>query len=219
MGLKIAPFVRNARRILNNPFADLELVIELFDAVAESAPVSLWYQRLRARIPPADARALEALTREPLDLERLRALPAPSFGRHLASFLDDNHLNPNYYLDLYPPVRPVFERNWLAWRFAKTHDMHHTLLGVGVSVADEVGLQVFNCVNFSEPTSAASIALLPYIMMRYPEGLRSFANARAGLRGGLRVANLLTFPFELHYATDITTLRRWCGVPEGGLYG
>ncbi len=218
MPLKVRPFVRNARRLLVNPFADLELVQELVEAVADWFPVRAAYARLVARIDKEEAAHLAKLTREPIDLPALRALPPASFGRHFATYLDRHGLDPDYYLNLYPPVRPAFHANWLLWRFGKCHDMHHTLLDVGVSVPEEFGLQVFNVMNFGEPLCLSSIAISPYILLRYPDQGRTLSCARDAIRLSRRIRNLLTFPFEDHYQTDLAELRRICHVPEGGLF-
>ncbi len=216
MGLKLWQAVGTLPDLFRDPY-DLPRVVELYDALSSWRPIEALYA-LMVRGVDADTRAeLAALTRQPVDVHALAALPAGTLGRAYVDFLAHHGLTHDYYLQAYPPSRATVEANWVMHRFAKTHDFHHVLLGASAELPDEIGLQVFNVLNFGEPFGAASVVALPFVMFRYGERRRTLrAVLRLG-RAARRLDNAFLFPWERHYATPVTALRERFRVPANGL--
>lgn len=218
MGIRIRQLLGITPKIIADPY-DLPAVVCVFDALSEFAPVVWGYERMVAHLAPDDRAELEALTAEPIDYGALRDLPEGTLGREFARFLDTYELAPDYYTQAYPPSARTFERNWIMNRFAKTHDFHHVVLGLDAHLPDEIALQIANWINFREPYGIASVALMPYVVLRYvaqgPHNvLRSLWRTLPSVG---RFENLFTFPWEHHLETPVVELRRRLGIPAAGL--
>ncbi len=206
------------RQLVREPY-HLESDVQLFDALAEFGPVAGLYRRMVSDLDPSQRAHLESLTRRPVDLESLAALPEGTLGRAYIDWLSSNGLVYDYFLQAFPPSRARLERNWVMLRFAKTHDLHHVVLGLQASVPEETALQVFNLLNFREPYGAASVVGLPWLLWVYREhGVRSTLDLmRRVVPWSWRLPNLFAFPFEDHYADDLVDVRRQLGIPEQGI--
>ncbi len=216
MGIKLRQALGTLPDLFRDPY-DLSRVVELYDALSTWAPIELAYDAMVRGLDATERAALAALTTEPLDIDALTALPSGTLGRGYIDFLEDHDLAPDYWIQAYPASVATTERNWVMHRFAKTHDFHHVVLGASASLPDEIGLQVFNFLNFGEPYGFASVGALPFVMLRYPAWK---ATLRAVWRLGRvapRMDNLFLFPWEHHYATPVTALRARFGMPAEGL--
>lgn len=168
---------------------------------------------LLGRIDPALAgrlRDLDPLIPE-IDLPALRRLPAGTFGRAYADFLDRHHLQP---FVLGPDVDPEVLRRNAHWaRYALVHDMFHVLLGYGPDLAGEAGVYAFTLAQriariFWVWLPAAMIVLPLLAPWRLP---RMIANARRGFALGRRVDCMLAVPLERRFGDDLEALRRELG--------
>src|SRR5262249_51768425 len=121
------------------------------DALADW-PVMRWlYARMLDGISPAEREHLRELTGRPIDLEALTRLPENTFGHAVSRFMRDNALNASAQIASYPPIAEAIERDWILKRFARSHDLHHVLTDFAVDPAAEIGLQIFDAVNFRQP--------------------------------------------------------------------
>jgi ubiquinone biosynthesis protein Coq4 len=216
MPLKIRQMARTLPTLVADPF-DLPAVVKLFDGMASSSLVRLPYQRMAERLDEADRARLERLTREPVDMEALGRLPRDSFGGAYARWMSICRFSPSYYADVYPPSVALFEAHWPLLRYAKVHDFHHVAMGLGANLPDEIGLQVFNLLNFGEPMGGMTLGLLPYVLARYGQPARTLAQVGRCARLSRRLPDLWIFPFEERYAQPLAELRRELGLPVEGL--
>lgn len=201
--------------ILRDPY-DLRATLEVVDGVAGFRPLELWYARMAARLSPEDRARYQRLTRERIDLPRLRGLPHGSYGRALASFVDSEQIDPEYFLNLYPPAARTLEAHWVMHRFAKVHDPLHVLLGLSTWLPHEMGLQLFHFTNFGEPLALGTfINFWPVVIKRAPL-LPTVSEMVRLPRLGPRLPNLLWFPHEERWEQDLLDLRRELGIPPEG---
>ncbi len=88
---------------------------------------------------PGAATALAEKPRLTFELERLRALPDETFGRAVARYFDDNHLDPR----AIPTLPSQDELAWTKAHLYETHDMWHVATGFSTDIAGELALQAF----------------------------------------------------------------------------
>ncbi len=93
------------------------------------------------------------LSSDRVDFARLRALPATTFGGAYARHLDDNGITADYQA---AATRHVDDPDiaYLMRRFRQTHDVWHTLLGLGIAGHEEVIIHSFSYGQLRLPVSA-----------------------------------------------------------------
>lgn len=93
------------------------------------------------------------LSSDRVDFTRLRALPATTFGGAYARHLDDNGITADYQA---AATRHVDDPDiaYLMRRFRQTHDVWHTLLGLGIAGHEEVIIHSFSYGQLRLPVSA-----------------------------------------------------------------
>ena len=111
-------------------------------AEMESTPEG---QRLLANRPE--------LSSELVDYDRLRSLPATTFGGTYARHLDGNNITADYQA---AATRHVDDPTmaYLMRRFRQTHDVWHALLGIGITGHEEVLIHWFSYGQLRLPVSA-----------------------------------------------------------------
>jgi ubiquinone biosynthesis protein COQ4 len=112
---------------------------------------------LAAMDETAEGRRLMAerpeLSSENVDYDRLRRLPASTFGGAYVRHLDDNHITADYQA---AATRHVDDPDiaYLMRRFRQTHDVWHALLGIGITGHEEVLIHWFSFGQLRLPVSA-----------------------------------------------------------------
>jgi ubiquinone biosynthesis protein COQ4 len=93
------------------------------------------------------------LSSERVDYDRLRRLPATTFGGAYARHLDDNNITADYQA---AATRHVDDPTmaYLMRRFRQTHDVWHALLGIGITGHEEVLIHWFSWGQLRLPVSA-----------------------------------------------------------------
>lgn len=93
-----------------------------------------------------------------LDPDQLRALPAGSLGREWIRFLDEHRLALH---DTRLPTPHTADETcaYLLQRIRQSHDLWHTLLGLGTSGHEEVLVHSFSLAQTGLPSSVAIVAL------------------------------------------------------------
>src|ERR1043165_1054112 len=116
------------------------------------------YRRLQAELEatPEGRRLLAEqpeLSSELVDYDHLRALPATTLGGAYARHLDGNGLTADYQA---AATRHVDDPDmaYLMRRFRQTHDVWHTLLGIGITGHEEVLIHWFSWGQLRLPVSA-----------------------------------------------------------------
>lgn len=211
MSIKYRQALGAAASLVRDPF-DFPATMRFVDALADFTPMTRLYARMLDGVPPARVEHLRELTLRPLDLEAMRAMPAPTFGRRFAAFVDDHRLSLTAQIDAFPEMAAMLDRDWMMRRFARVHDMHHVLLGFGVDVPAEMGLQIFNLRNFREPYAALAAASLPVSLVKYGEPRRMLAEVARGWTLAGKARNLFVVPFEERLGDDFDALRAELGL-------
>lgn len=93
------------------------------------------------------------LSSETVDYDRLRALPASTFGGAYARHLDDNGITADYQAAATRHVEDP-DMAYLMRRFRQTHDVWHALLGLGIAGHEEVLIHWFSYGQLRLPVSA-----------------------------------------------------------------
>jgi ubiquinone biosynthesis protein COQ4 len=157
-------------------------------------------ERLFAERRSIDSRAV--------DLAALAALPPGTLGHEYAAFLAARGLSP----DLFQAPDEVEDPRiaYVAQRFRQTHDVWHVLTGVDTDAASEVALQAFTFGQTGAPSTGvlAAIGTLRATALGY----RMARITRAAYRNGRTARYLGAFPWEDHWATPLTELRRMLGI-------
>lgn len=93
------------------------------------------------------------LSSERVDFAHLRALPETTFGGAYARHLDENGITADYQA---AETRHVDDPDiaYLMRRFRQTHDVWHTLLGLGIAGHEEVIIHSFSYGQLRLPVSA-----------------------------------------------------------------
>lgn len=142
-----------------------------------------------------------------VDLAELIKLPAGTFGREYASFMQKNGLKP---LNISPELAEVGQNNLFALRYAVTHDMLHVLLGFDTTYAGEIGVLAFAVAQKYSRLQNASLAiarlLYPLLAPRQFRGIRE--NINRGRSIGEEAVFLLNYRFEDCWHESLASLRQ-----------
>lgn len=123
--------------LLRNPDATSRVFI-IANALRNTKASQKVLNHLRAT--PQTARVLAERYQGPApDLEALQRLPVGSLGYELVRHLRDCKLQVMFYPQL--AVKDDFD--YVEMRIRNTHDIWHTVTGIGVTAAEELGLQAF----------------------------------------------------------------------------
>lgn len=148
--LQLVKIARAGWRLVKDPNR-LDEVIAIADDLGNSPAFDDILNHVRAQ--PGGAEVVRGRPRVRVDLPRLRTLPAGSFGREVAAFMDARRLDPSAL-----PHRPApDDASWLRAHLYETHDLWHVATGFDTDVPGEVGLQAFYMAQF--PARLASILL------------------------------------------------------------
>jgi ubiquinone biosynthesis protein Coq4 len=211
VSIKLRQSVSAAIELAIEPF-DVRAIVKFVDALSDWSVKKLLYQRMLADKSPELIEHLRRLSLEPVDLDALARLPANTFGARYAKFFRESGVTLNGQIDAYPEIRRVLAHDWMTCRFIKTHDMVHLLLGLGVDVPGEMGVQVFNFRNFREPYGGLAFLGLPFAILRYGKPLDTIAKMRVGWRLGGEADNVFFVALEDCFDRDLDELRVSLGI-------
>jgi ubiquinone biosynthesis protein Coq4 len=149
----------------------------------------------------------------PPDLSILRRLPAGTFGREYARFLDANRIDP---LAVSARVQARFHDDPYAVRYTTTHDLHHVLTGFDAGLAGEIGVLAFTVGQGSAPVSRWGLAAARavYTLVSPGQARRIARNARAGLAMGSAAELVLAEPIETWLEEPLEAVRRRLRIPD-----
>ena len=136
------------------------------------------------------------LSSDLVDYDQLRRMPASTLGGAYARHLDDNGLSADYQA---AATRHVDDPDmaYLMRRFRQTHDVWHTLLGIGITGHEEVLVHSFSYGQLRLPVSALVIVfgtLKHMVLERRWGALRH--SMREAYRTGKRAAPLMPVVWE-----------------------
>jgi ubiquinone biosynthesis protein COQ4 len=155
-----------------------------------------------------ERRAIDSKT---IDLDAMAALPAGTLGHAYATFMKKHGLTPDVFdgapADVHDP-----RAAYVIQRIRQTHDLWHVVTGAETDPPGEVALQAFTFAQLRAPSSGILAAAGTLRGLRYTRQI--MREAIAGYRTGQRANKLATFPWEDHWATPLTEVRRLLGLPE-----
>jgi len=136
------------------------------------------------------------LSSELVDYDHLRALPASTLGGAYARHLDDHGLTADYQA---AATRHVDDPDmaYLMRRYRQTHDVWHTLLGLGVAGHEEVLIHSFSYGQLRLPVSAMIMffgTMKHFVLERRWAALRH--SMREAYRAGRDAAPLMPVVWE-----------------------
>ena len=152
-------------------------------------------------------RALDSTT---IDLDVLAAMPEGTLGRAYAQFMRAHGLTPNVFDGSPDDVRDE-RAAYIIQRMRQTHDLWHVVTNCETDPAGEIALQAFTYAQVRAPSSAILALLGTLRTLRFsrdvgPDALELY-------RLGLAAKPLVLFPWEDHWATPVTEVRRLLGLP------
>ena len=215
MTIHLRPLLRTLPGLLKDPFA-LDLGIEFLHGFVDTPMMRLAFRQMLIGADASERVSLESLTRRPIDLGALARLPETTLGGAYSRFYTTNGFDPNFHAKVYPDCLEDLERDWVFARSARLHDLHHVMLGVGVSPQEEIALHLFLFVNTRDPVSTLFTAGLPYLAARYLKPSRIWSESRKLVRAAWALPNLFRFPYEEFMAEPLADLRVRVGLPAGG---
>lgn len=151
--LLLVKIARAGVRLVKDP-SRLDEVFAIADQLQQTEAIDRIVEHVRR--DPVGALALIEHPRVAIDLPRLRRLPAGSFGHAVATFFDDNGLDPASL----PRTAATDPRSFVRAHLYETHDLWHVVTGFGSDVPGELGLQAFYLAQFPARLAAVLIGLM-----------------------------------------------------------
>lgn len=147
-----------------------------------------------------------------VDFRELRGLPVGTLGRDFADHLDAHGLDPDALT--VPVVRGrTAEANYLLERVRQTHDIWHTLLGLGAAGHEEVLVHAFQWPQLRMPYSAFVVFFGTFKHLIGEGRWRALRHELgAAFRAGAAAAPLLPIYWERHWTERTDALRERYGV-------
>jgi ubiquinone biosynthesis protein COQ4 len=147
------------------------------------------------------------LSSELVDFDHLRALPATKFGGAYVRHLDGNGITADYQA---AATRHVDDPDiaYLMRRFRQTHDIWHTLLGLGITGHEEVIIHSFSYGQLRLPVSAMIMVLgsMKHIVLERRWGALRHSMLEA-YRSGREAAPLMPVIWEDLWEQPLETVR------------
>src|SRR5438132_5654993 len=150
------------------------------------------------------------LSSEHVDYDRLRALPESTLGGAYVRHLDRNGITADYQA---AATRHVDDPDiaYLMRRFRQTHDVWHTLLGLGIAGHEEVIIHWFSYGQLQLPVSALIMVFgtVKHVVLerRWPALRHSLLDA---YRAGRAAVPLLEIRWEDRWAAPLDRVRAHC---------
>ncbi len=151
-----------------------------------------------------------------IDVQELNRFPEGSFGKALAEFLADNHLQP---LTISATVAEQLRRKpCLAIRYTVLHDAFHVLLGFDTTLAGELGVWAFVSAQHYSPTydRAARWGRWVYSLLQHWQWRRLRQCDRWGRTLGTQAKCVIAAPLETYWPLPLAEVRTMLGLTLGG---
>jgi ubiquinone biosynthesis protein Coq4 len=202
--------LRAAFRLVKDPNR-LEEVFGIADELSREDPEGMEIMLSHARQSPSGARALAArrLVGVP-ELTSLRRLPAETFGRSVATFLDARGLDPKSL----PERTASDEGEYLIAHLYETHDLWHVATGFDTDVVGELGLQAFYAaqVQGKLPLVLLAIGFINTFLYAFAERNARFESIARGWRMGRRARPFIGVRWDELWNKSLDEVRRELGV-------
>ncbi|KAJ1344205.1 hypothetical protein BSLG_001345 [Batrachochytrium salamandrivorans] len=180
------------------PLSSLYLALDMVAALGETTG-ELVLSRIRDKmlLDPTGRRILRErplISSQSLDLERLRNLPANTFGRSYIAFLDKHNVTP----DSRDEVKYIEDEElaYVMLRYRQVHDFWHTLLDMPITVEGEIALKWFELVQTGLPVTFLSAFVGP-LRLTQEEKSRLFGEyVPWAVQSGANAKHLMSVMYE-----------------------
>jgi ubiquinone biosynthesis protein COQ4 len=168
-------------------------------------------EMLRELERTAEGRLLMAerpeLSSDHVDYDALRALPESTLGGAYARHLDRNRITADYQAAMTRHVDDP-QMAYLMRRFRQTHDVWHTLLGLGITGHEEVIIHWFSYGQLRLPVSMLVMAFgtMKHVVLERRWGALRHS-AMDAYRAGRDAARLLPVRWEDHWTDELDDVR------------
>jgi len=189
---------------LNNPSQGILHIL----AAGENSNWVMWVNaRLRKQ-----ARRLETAVIT-IDIPQLLKLPADTLGGAYARHLTEQGFDPEAF------VRST-QQDWLDYRLAVSHDVHHVITGFNGSPVGEFGLAAFVLLQYRDLLNSFVLSFVPWYMMGHILQVpQVIAAVLRGLRMGMQCRAIVAYPFESHWHKSLIDVRRDLGLTVDSVDG
>ncbi len=201
--------LRALSRVMLHPEETDQVLVfsNLANAKQREERLHLFFADPRGRRLYDERRTIDSHT---IDLDAMLALPAGTLGHAYASFMRAHGLTPDVF-----DGRPADVRDdraaYVIQRIRQTHDLWHVVTNAETDPAGEVALQAFTYAQMHAPSSGILAALGTLRTIRHSrEVVRDVIEM---YRLGKQAQALAVFPWEDHWATPLTDVRRMLGLP------
>jgi ubiquinone biosynthesis protein COQ4 len=202
--------LRALSRVLKNPVeTDQVLVFSTYaNAGSNTERLETFFNDPRGMKLFTEQRAIDSHN---IDLDALYALPSGTLGHAYASFMKRHGLTPDVFdgapEDIHDP-----RRAYVIQRMRQTHDLWHVVTNAETDPAGEVALQAFTWAQVGAPSAGILAALGMLKTLRHDR--RILKDVADLIRLGRAADRLPVFPWEDHWATPLTEVRRLLKLPE-----
>jgi ubiquinone biosynthesis protein COQ4 len=201
--------LRALTRVMINPEETDQVLVfsNLANAGQRDERLHLFYADPRGQRLYDERRAIDSHT---VDLDALAALPAGTLGHAYATFMRSHGLTPDVFDGRPDDVRDD-RAAYIIQRMRQTHDLWHVVTNAETDPAGEVALQAFTYAQVHAPSSGILAALGTLRTLRYSRDV--LRDVRELYQLGKQADKLVLFPWEDHWATPLSDVRRMLKLP------
>jgi ubiquinone biosynthesis protein COQ4 len=201
--------LRALARVLIDPEQTDQVLVfsNLANAGQRDDRLHMFYDDPRGMRLYTERRAIDSHT---IDLDALAALPAGTLGRAYATFMRAHGLTPDVFDGRPDDVRDD-RAAYIIQRMRQTHDLWHVVTNAETDPAGEVALQAFTYAQIHAPSSGILAALGTLRTLRHSREI--LRDVRELYQAGKNAEKLVLFPWEDHWATPISDVRRMLELP------
>lgn len=142
------------------------------------------------------------------DINALSKLSKNTLGYHYARHMLDNGLSPDFFEDRSPKNFTEFVR----LRLRHSHDIYHSITGLGTGELDEIALQGWTFAQYANNSQAIMLfaaALLRSVLSRNYQKMIDFVGYfNRGYTSGKQAKNILAVKWENYWEIDIDEVRK-----------
>lgn len=201
--------MRGILRLIRDP-NQTDGVFQIGAGIKRTGLLSRVARKARTKNPEVDRLIRERYSPPLAKLDDLLQLPEGSLGRVFA----ENMTRAGYKVDFFPMENVTDDGMYLLMRLRCTHDIWHTVTGLGTDAPGELGLQGFTLAQLGSPLSVVLIVGgLVRSLLRPREARRMLAEVRRGYRMGQVAQPFLPVRFEDHWSRPLSDWRTSLGIP------
>lgn len=144
-------------------------------------------------------------------LDKLSKLPEGTLGNEVARYFESQGISP------FTTIAPITcDFDFIGKRYRETHDIFHVLTGYGTDNVSEMELQAFVVGNIKLPSALFILILSTPIVLKVTKAPVGdyFRRVYGAFQRGRHTRELLSVPYEQHWATPLAELVTRLGIPS-----